>query len=134
MNFILKDYTLRITYRNLEVPMQITVTDKHHLLSASSLSKIKARLYASFSKFGFRVSQIDLKVRDLNGPRGGIDKECKVVVRVERMGDIVVSSRDRTLTKAIPDTINRAARTVTRRLERRSIENRQVPVVLMGLE
>jgi len=67
------------------------------------------------------VKAIELTARDVNGPRGGVDKECRVLVKLKRMQDIVVTAKDESLSKAIPCAIDRAARSVGRAIERRGV-------------
>jgi|GEM_PF-1006223 len=99
--------------------MKIVLNDKLRLLSDEASLRSESRITASFAKFSNNVKAIELTTRDINGPRGGIDKECRVLVKLKRMQDIVVTVQDESLSKAIPSAINRAARSVGRAIERR---------------
>lgn len=48
--------------------------------------RIDRRLRFSLSRFGDRVDRIVVFLRDLNGPKGGIDKSVRVLVRIEGVG------------------------------------------------
>ena len=50
------------------------------------------RLSSSLGRFGNRVQDIALWFDDINGPRGGNDKRCRVQVRLKRKGQFVVSA------------------------------------------
>ena len=101
--------------------MEIVVVDKQKLLSDAAIQKAESRAHAAFAKFGFNVISVNISVIDVNGPRGGVDKECRVVVNLRKMKDLAVTVQDESLSKALPSAINRAARSVGRLLDRRSI-------------
>ena len=50
------------------------------------------RLSSALGRFGNRVQDIALWFDDINGPRGGTDKRCRVQVRLKRKGQFVVSA------------------------------------------
>lgn len=103
--------------------MQIVVNDRQKLLGQGSVEKAESRAHASFAKFGYKVKSIEITVQDVNGPRGGIDKECRVLVKLRKLRDVVVTVKDESLSKAVPGAINRAARSVARQLDRRAIRD-----------
>lgn len=47
---------------------------------------------------------------DINGPRGGIDKHCRVELKTERSGKVVVSSLARDWNGALNAALARASR------------------------
>lgn len=102
--------------------MEISVHDKQQLLSQRAIDKAESRAIASFAKFGQTVKSVEIRVQDVNGPRGGVDQECCILVRLQKANDVAVKVTDDSLSKAIPGAINRAARSVSRLLDRRSRE------------
>lgn len=101
--------------------MKIIVNDKQNLLSSRAVESAESRANASFAKFGYNVKTIEITVQDINGPKGGVDKRCQILVRLKKMKDVAVTVQDESLSKAIPNAISRAARSVRRILDRRSI-------------
>ena len=99
--------------------MEIAVIDRQGLLSTDAVNRAKSRVNAAFARFGDNVQSIHITVLDTNGSKGGVDKECRVLVKLKRMNDITVTTMDESLSKAIPGAINRAARSVGRSLDRR---------------
>lgn len=55
---------------------------------------LERRLLFALSRFSPRVRNVDVHLADHNGPRGGIDKSCHIVVRMRGMGDVVVKTVD----------------------------------------
>lgn len=81
-----------------------------------------AHIHAAFAltRFSRHIRSVTVRVIDVNGPRGGIDQECTVEVRMTRhREDIVVADADADPLAALSRAMNRAARAVARRLERR---------------
>ena len=99
--------------------MKFNVTDKQNLLGSAAVDRIQSRTLSLLSKFGDRIKSIDLKVEDVNGPRGGIDKLCRVMVKLKRKADVVITSQDQKLSRAISAAIERASRSVNRQIDRR---------------
>ena len=65
------------------------------------------------------VHAATMRLGDLNGPRGGIDKSCIVEVRGPALVPVVVRERDSDLYAAIDRATARLAQALTRRVERR---------------
>lgn len=99
--------------------MQVTINDRHNLLSQMAADRAVARVRAAFAKFGQHVKTVLITVEDINGPKGGNDKECRVLVTVKKLNDVVVTANNQTISKALPGAIDRAARSVGRQLAKR---------------
>lgn len=104
--------------------MRFILNDKQGLLSTRSAEIAVSRAETVFSKFGARVKSVSLTVEDMNGPRGGIDKICRVLVRLQGARDIAVSAKDQSLSKAIPRALERAARSVVRLVGKKELRGR----------
>ncbi|MFK7766386.1 MAG: hypothetical protein AB8B55_04135 [Mariniblastus sp.] len=103
--------------------MKILVNDKQKLLGAPAISRTESKAITSFARFDDIVKAVDISVQDVNGPRGGIDKECRVLVKLKKVNDFAITVRDGSLSKAISSAINRAARSVARQLDRKAIRD-----------
>jgi len=64
------------------------------------------------------VERVVVRFSDINGPRGGNDKRCQVRIPLPRMRDVVVEDTAADLYVAMDRAIERAARTLERRLSR----------------
>ena len=91
--------------------MQITVR-----ASSGGLSRLARRRFElALGRFNGRVRSVAIRIVDLNGPRGGIDKRCRVTVQLsatKRM--LVVEDTDADAAIAIDRVADRTARTVAR--------------------
>jgi len=59
-----------------------------------------------------------VQMSDLNGPRGGIDKRCRLELTPERGGPIVVISTAQDWRRALEDALARGSRALVRRWQR----------------
>jgi len=80
---------------------------------------IERRLRFALGRFGPRVSRVTVYLADLNGPRGGIDKRCRIVVRLQRSGQVFVEDTDTDLEAVVDRAADRVGQSVSRHLERR---------------
>lgn len=99
--------------------MQLYLNDRQRLLGESAVERTESRVFSAFAKFSDYVKSIDITVKDVNGPRGGIDKVCRVLVKLRGKKDVVINATDSSVSKVIPAAIERAARSVRRQINRR---------------
>jgi putative sigma-54 modulation protein len=58
--------------------------------SASIASLARRRLEFALRRFSGRVRSLSVRLTDINGPRGGVDKKCLIAARLERPRRVVV--------------------------------------------
>lgn len=51
------------------------------------------RLTSALDQHEDRVASVNLQFRDVNGPKGGDDKQAKVIVGLKGAGDVIVEER-----------------------------------------
>ncbi len=85
---------------------------------------IAERLRLALGRFVGYVGEVRVYLRDVNGPRGGADKECRIVVELPRYGRVVVAGAGADLSAAIIRTASRAGFAVRRRVKRRLARRR----------
>lgn len=80
---------------------------------------IERRLHFALGRFGTRIHRVAVYLADLNGPKGGVDKGCRIVARLPHSGEVIVEDRDANLTELIDRASDRLARSIQRTLERK---------------
>ena len=110
--------------------MRITIIDNTELLNSQSLESIANRVESTFSKFGDIIKSVEIFVEDINGPKGGIDKQARIKIDLKRMKNVFVSSESSSVRKAISQSVNRAGRAVARSIQRRHYTHRRTGVGL----
>lgn len=83
---------------------------------------LQARMLRSFSlalsRFEDRIGSVRVRVDDVNGPRGGVDKRCTVHVRGRGEWAVRVEQSGADLYAAIDAAADRAGHAVARAVER----------------
>ena len=77
---------------------------------------IERRLRLSLSRLVSRLGAVNVRVFDVNGPRGGIDKCCRITAHLVPSETVVLQEVNADLFAAIDRATSRIARTFTRRL------------------
>ena len=79
---------------------------------------IERRLHFSLSRFESRVRSVTFRIFDINGPRGGVDKCCRITAHLQPMETVVVEEVDTDLFAAIDHATEQVARIFSRRVTR----------------
>jgi hypothetical protein len=113
--------------------MQIDIRSLNGRVNESQHAHVERRLLYTLGRFGNRVRRVMLRLEDLNGPRGGLDKRCHIEARLAGRGVLVVDVRDVELEPAVSRAAERMARRVREELAaRRDVRRRRrVPSAAM---
>lgn len=80
---------------------------------------IRRKLGTKLGRFAMSIERVTARLRDVNGPRGGVDHQCQVKVVLSGLPSVVVESEDGSLQAAIDEAMTAAARGVRKSLQRR---------------
>ncbi len=72
----------------------------------------------ALERFGSHVRHVMVSIQDVNGPRGGIDKQCRCVLHLKRRPPIVIQDCDESILSMLVRVANRAAYTLSQEIER----------------
>lgn len=98
--------------------MLIDVLDRNVTLDEATLEWIERRLQFALARFAGRIRRVHVVLNEINGHRGGLDKQCQLRLTLIPTGEIVVEDLESTLEAAAANSIERAARSVARWLVR----------------
>lgn len=109
--------------------MKVLLRGVHLELSDSLKAYVDEHLVAHIEKLADdEAAEIDISLMDNNGPKGGIDKECRATVRLPGLSAIHVTETSETVHQAIDATRDRLEKAVKRTLERRrDVSNQGLP-------
>ena len=98
--------------------MQIEIQARGFKLSAGQRTQVERRLRFALGSTSGRVRSVVMRLADENGPRGGLDKRCTIRANLPGAPPVIIEQQEADLYVAIDRAADRAARAVSRRLER----------------
>jgi putative sigma-54 modulation protein len=96
-------------------------------LTDAIVRHVEGRFESALGPFARRVLKITVRLDDVNGSRGGVDKRCSVVVALRRHGVEVAEAVDADLYRAIDEAAARIRRSVKRAAKSRLGRERRDP-------
>ena len=99
--------------------MQIVIQARGFDLTPGLREHIERRLRFALDRTSYHVRRVSVGLSDLNGPRGGEDKCCRVQVAMAGAADVVVQDIESDLYVAIDRAVDRMGRALDRHLARR---------------
>jgi putative sigma-54 modulation protein len=102
-----------------EMMMQTDIQSRGFTLTDAIQNYTVRRLRYAVSFASEYIQRVTVRLSDINGPRGGADKRCHLVVTLENMPSVVIEDTESDLYVAIDRATERASRSVARHLERK---------------
>jgi putative sigma-54 modulation protein len=99
--------------------MHLEVRGVNYDLDGDLKGHIEHRLRSALGRIASRIGRLTIRLSDVNGPRGGIDKHCLIVVALVPRGVVIVEGSGDDPFALIVDAAKRARRAVLRGLGRR---------------
>lgn len=79
---------------------------------------IERRLRFALARFRNRIAKVFVFLQDLNGPRGGVDKVCRILVKTRGSGVVVAAVIDSAWEAAVDRATTRIGHSVARQFDR----------------
>ena len=96
--------------------MKLRVATRGIELSSDLNDYVRRRAHFSFGRFAGRIRSLSIRLADVNGPRGGIDKVCNIRVDVGLRQAVIVRELQANIHAAVAFAMERAERAVQRQL------------------
>lgn len=98
--------------------MRLVIHGQRVALGPRLREYVEQRVSAALARLAPRVREVTIRLSDLNGPRGGIDKRCRIAVGLVPRGTVQIEQTESNLGAAIANAAERASHAVRRHLER----------------
>jgi putative sigma-54 modulation protein len=105
--------------------MRIEVRGDNVTVSGETVQIIDRKTRLALGRFAAAISSVRVVVRDLNGPKQGVDQSCSIKVKLNRGGEVHVGAEDPVRWDAIDRALDRASRSTGRLLARQQRFARQ---------
>ena len=99
--------------------MQLEMRGVKFQLDDKLIDHIERRLRFALGRFATRIDRLSVRLSDVNGPRGGTDKRCRIEVALFPRGIVMVQGSGDDPFALVTHSARRARRAVRRALERR---------------
>ena len=102
----------------------VTITPTNLRVDGASLTDedradIRRRTRTAFGWYGAVVERVTVRVRDINGPRGGADIVCRIKVVLSGLPSVIAERRSTKLEASFNGALTAARSSVTHALRRR---------------
>jgi len=101
-------------------------------LSKREQQHIQQRLHQALSRFGEKAIGATLYLRDINGPRGGADKDCHLVIDMPHSTTVVRDRGDK-IGSLVNRAMQKAVQTIRKQLDRVRQRSSRAPHVGKGV-
>ena len=115
--------TRRRTRRAADIPVNIRTAGA--ALDADDRAYVRRKVGMKVGKFARSVERVTVRVRDVNGPRGGVDKLCSIKVVLRGLPSVVVEQKHASLQAAMDAALRRTEAAVRRSTKRRTTRARR---------
>ena len=105
--------------------MQVNVTSTNLAVSKQFKNELVKKLKTVFGRTHERIVKANITLSDVNGSKGGNDKECKIKLTLPGSPSILVMARKDTLFKAAATALSTANLTLKRKLKKQQALQRQ---------
>lgn len=96
--------------------MHIDIRPSNLALQPEHAERITRRAGFALSRLASRIRRVEVRFVDVNGPRGGIDKRCRVLLHLDRGLPVLVEEKGSDLLALIDRAMDRVGRAVHKRL------------------
>jgi len=104
--------------------MQIDIQALDFSLTDALRERVQRRIGFAFGGRDENIQRVEIRLSDINGPKGGEDMCCHIRVMLNHMPEIVIKDIQSDLYIAIDRAVDRAGRSVNRQLSRRITQQR----------
>ncbi|HEU4624336.1 MAG TPA: CBS domain-containing protein [Steroidobacteraceae bacterium] len=103
-----------------QIPAYIRAADGE--LGHEDREYIRRKLGRRLGKFAGSIERVSVRTEDMNGPRGGVDRACRIKVVLRGLPSVVFESRDASLNAAVDRALAGVETAVRRAVQRRRMK------------
>lgn len=105
------------------IPAHIRAAERD--LGAPDRAYIRGKLGRALGKFAGQIVRVSVRTEDANGPRGGVDRVCRIKVVLIGLPSVVFAKRDPALNAAVDGALAGVEQAVRRVVRRRWMRPRR---------
>jgi putative sigma-54 modulation protein len=99
--------------------MEIEIRSQNLHADEATVEHVERRMEFALEQFNTWISHVQVHLEDVNGPRRGIDKQCRILVNLKGGKTIKVEDTDVDMIAVINRAADRIGQVVSREVDRR---------------
>ena len=103
--------------------MNIVIQCRDFSMTDSLKQYVENQLRFVLTRYSVHIVKINVTLLDINGPKGGLDKRCRVRLKFSKLPTIIIQDTQKNLYAAIKTCGTKLKRTVERDIKRVQLRN-----------
>ena len=99
--------------------MEVEIRSQNMHVDDETQSHVERRMEFALKQFNSWITRVQVHLEDVNGPRRGIDKQCRILVNIKGGKTIKVEDLDVDMIAAVNRAADRLGQVVSREVDRR---------------
>ena len=99
--------------------MKLEVRTRHLVLTAQAREEMHRRITTALARISPWIRAVDVRIKDINGPKGGPDKQVHVRIRGRSIPSVVVEHVGMDALATVALAVERAGQAIVRKMARR---------------
>lgn len=87
-------------------------------LADAMLLHLERRLRFALGRFGDRIRKVTVRLKDLDGPKGGTDQQCRISLDLIPKGKLILNEQSADVIVAMDRAADRVGQAMARRIHR----------------
>jgi ribosomal subunit interface protein len=108
--------------------MELDLRQKDLNIGQSLYDHIASYIEAALKRFANRINRVTIWLVDINGSRGGIDKQCRITIQLSKGRTIRAENTNTNVAAAAYFAVDRAAYAICREIKRRQRISRKTRI------
>ncbi len=105
--------------------MKLQVVGQNMRINEALHDFVVRRFQFALGRFAPEIQRVTVRVGDVNGPRGGVDKQCRAEIKLRGLDNVLSEGSGADFEQAAAFAAGRAGRSVARALDRRRDKRRR---------
>jgi ribosomal subunit interface protein len=116
------DFRVKFLFHNLfeEVaPMELEIRGQNIRIGDRLHEQVERQMNFALGQFDTWISGVTVHLEDINGPKGGVDKQCRVLVNLKGGKTLKIEDVDTDITVAVNRAADRLGHVISREIDKR---------------
>jgi putative sigma-54 modulation protein len=99
--------------------MELTISSQNLHVDEDTELHVRRRIDFALEQFNSWITRVQVHLEDVNGPRRGVDKQCRILVNIKGGKTLKVEDLDTDIIAAVNRAADRVGQVVSREIDRR---------------